>query len=157
MPAPVAPSPVAAPTQGWKQKLFGPAMSDQSMEQNPDIARAWAGRQAEFPEAASSVMSVQPMSTLRKMLSNNAYGYTSPMGQIKINLDQVRADNQDINDVMMHEMEHARQGTGSYFSNLFSSKPEEAAINKEALRKVRRNDIYLPSPPIAQQITKVKK
>jgi hypothetical protein len=145
---------ISAPSQGWKQKLFGPAMSDQSIDQNPEIAKSFAGRSVEFPEAAKNTMSVKPMSTLRKMLSGNAYGFTSPLGQISINLDQIRADQQNIDDVMAHEMEHANQGIGGYIRNMFGiGNDEEKAINKEAMRNVRRTDIPLRPPMSAPSVS----
>lgn len=147
---------MSAPSQGWKQKLFGAAMSDESIDKNPDIARAWAGRQVEFPEAAKNVMSVKPMSMFRKMISDNPYGYTSPLGQISINLDQIRADKQDINDVMAHEMEHANQGMMGYFRNMLGiGNDENKAINAEAMRKVRRTDIPL-RPSMSSPTTKIR-
>lgn len=132
-------------------------MSDASMAENPAIAKSWAGRQIEFPENAKSVISVKPMSMFRKMISNNPYGYTSPLGQISINNDQILADNQNLDDVMAHEMKHANQGIGGFLRQTFGSRePENSAINTEALRKVRNTDIALPNttgqvdPRIAQ-------
>ena len=62
-------------------------------------------------------------------------------------MDQIRADNQNIDDVMAHEMTHAGQGIGGYIRQLFGSRlPENQAINAEGLRKVRRTDIPLRSP-----------
>lgn len=151
---------ISAPSQGWKAKIFGAPMSDESINQNPEIAKAFAGRSVEFPEAAANTMSVKPMSGLRKMLSGNAYGYTSPMGQISINLDQIRADQQDINDVMAHEMEHANQGVMGYVRNMFGiGNDENKAINAEAMRKVHRGDIPLRNitAPSKTPTTKAKK
>lgn len=148
---------ISAPSPGWKSRIFGAPMSDASIEANPEIAKSFSGRSVEFPEAAKNVMSVKPMSTFRKMISGNPYGYTSPLGQISINLDQIRADQQNIDDVMAHEMEHANQGVMGYFRNILGiGNDEERAINKEALRNVRRTDIPLRNITAPSDTTKNK-
>lgn len=152
---------ISAPSAGWKQKIFGAPMSDASIDQNPEIAKSFAGRSIEFPQAAANTMSVKPMSGLRKMLSGNAYGFTSPLGQISINLDQIRADQQNLDDVMAHEMEHANQGIGGYIRNILGiGNDENKAINAEAFRKVRKDNIPLRSPmtaPSQMPVAKAKK
>jgi hypothetical protein len=109
------------------------------------MEKAWAGRSREFPENAANVNRIGEMGYLkRKILGDHTYGSTSPFGTIELNMPAIKADNQDINDVLAHEMVHARQGVGGWLKGMLGSpEPDYEAINTESMRNVRRGDIPL--------------
>jgi hypothetical protein len=141
------PSGMTAPSPNIVQRIMGGVMSDRTAARNPEMEKAWAGRSLEFPEAAAKVTRLGEMGKLKQMITGGAYGSTSPFGTIELNMDAIKRDNQDINDVLAHEMAHAGQGIMGHIRSMFGdNKPEEKAINAEVFRKVRKGDIHLAAP-----------
>jgi hypothetical protein len=125
------------------RRLLGDPISESTDKAWPELRAAWSGRQIEAPDKEGSVTSVKPMNMFNRWRFPDAYGVTSPLGQIQLNKDLIERDKQDLNDVLIHEMTHAKRGFGGFFKNLYSNEPENQAINAEGLRPVRKGDIYL--------------
>jgi len=130
--------------QSLLRRIFGDPVSDSTEQQIPGIRASWMGRQVERPDLEGNVTSIKPMSMFNKWRYPDAYAMTSPFGSIQLNNDAITRDKQDMNDVLIHEMTHANQGMGGFLRKLYNpSKDENAAINAEAMRKVRKTDIEL--------------
>lgn len=149
MPSTPQPNPgmaMSAPSPNLVQRLMGGVMSDRMAKKFPEVEAAYAGRSIEFPENAANVRRVGEMGKIKQWLTGNAYGSTSPFGTIELNMDAIRRDKQDVNDVLAHEMAHAGQGMMGHIRSMFGShEPENKAINAEVFRKVRKGDIQLPN------------
>lgn len=130
--------------QSILRRIFGDPVSDNTEKEMPGMKAAWMGRQAERPDLEGNVSSIRPMSLFNKWMYPDAYAKTSPFGGIQIDRDRILADGQDMNDVLIHEMTHANQGMGGFFRKYYNpSQDENAAIDAEAMRKVRKTDIPL--------------
>jgi len=135
------------PKQGFLRRIFGDPISNATEQAIPGIRAAWSGRQIERPDLEGQVSSIRPMSMLNRLLYPDAYAKTGMFGGIQLNKPLMDRDNQDMNDVLVHEMTHANQGMGGFLRKLYNPSPDEyAAINSEAMRKVRKNDIELRAP-----------
>lgn len=132
--------------QSLIRRLFGDPVSDDTEAAIPGIRAAWMARQIERPDLEESVNSIRPMSAWNRYFNPDAYAVTSPFGGIQLNKELIGHDKQDINDVLIHEMTHAKQGKGGFLRKLYNpSSVEDEAINAEAMRKVRKTDINLPN------------
>lgn len=132
---------------GFLRRLFGDPMSQKTTEEWPELAASWSGRQVERPDLAEKVTSVKPMGMWNKWRYPDAYAVTNPMGGIQLNRELINKEKSDIGDILIHEMTHAGQGAGGFLRKFYNpSKDEDAAINAEALRKVRKTDIPLRTP-----------
>ena len=133
--------------QSLIRRVFGDPVSDATEQSMPGVRAAWTGRQIERPDLEGSVNSIKPMGIINRWRYPDAYAVTSPFGGIQLNKALIDKDKQDINDVLIHEMAHAKQGGGGFLRKLYNPDPvEHEAINAEALRKVRKTDIPLRSP-----------
>jgi len=133
------------PQEGIIPRMMGGVMSNRMATQYPDVEKAFAGRSVEFPENAAKVNRIGEMGFLKRKLTGDAYGSTSPFGTIELNMPAIQRDKQDINDVLSHEMAHAGQGISGFLKSFYSREPEDKAINSEVFRKVRKTDIQLPN------------
>lgn len=123
---------------------MGGVMSDSTAQQWPDLEKAVAGRQIEMPEESAKVNRVMSMGPLFKMLNPDAYAVTGPFKTIALNKDLIEHDKQDVNDVLAHELAHVGQGSRGFLRKFTEPDAvENEAVNREALRKVRRTDIRL--------------
>lgn len=130
--------------QSLIRRIFGDPVSDDTERAMPGIRAAWSGRQIERPDLEGSVNSIKPMGMLNRWRYPDAYAVTSPFGGIQLNKSLIDKEGQDINDVLIHEMTHAKQGKSGFLRKLYNPNPvENEAINAEALRKVRKTDIHL--------------
>lgn len=128
------------------RRLFGNPISETTSQEWPALATSWAGRQIERPDLEGGVTSLKPMGMFNKWRYPDAYAVTNPMGGIQLNRDLIEKEGQDIGDILVHEMTHANQGAGGFLRKFYNpSKDEDAAINAEAMRKVRKGDIQLPN------------
>jgi hypothetical protein len=144
-PAPVGTMGPPAPQQqnpGILRKLFG-GLSKQYGQEWPELQRSWESRQAEQPELASNVSSIKPMGIWDKYMTSGAgaYAMTGPFGGIRLNQGAISRDNQNIDDILNHEMVHAGQGIFGYLKGKFGTPKmrneiENEAINKESMRRV---------------------
>lgn len=136
---------MSAPSPNIIQKILGDNLISSGLKNKyPEIEGAFMGRQIEMPREANAVTRISEMGPWGRMMSPNAYASTGPFGNIALNMDMIKQDKQDVNDVLAHEMTHARQGMMGHIKSLFGSRaPEDEAINKESMRKVRRTDIQL--------------
>lgn len=128
------------------KKIVGGPVSDNQARRWPALAGSFATQSAQMPREASKTNHVGEMGPIFRALNPTAYAATGPFGTIKLNRELIERENQDIGDVLTHEMAHVGQGPMGWLKNAFgidSDKLEHEAINKEALRKVRRGDIYL--------------
>jgi hypothetical protein len=131
------------PQEGIVPRMFGGVMSNRMATKYPEVEASFAGRSIEFPENAAKVNRIGEMGWLKRKLTGDAYGSTSPLGTIELNMPAIRRDGQDLNDVLSHEMAHAGQGLTGFLKSFYSPEPEHKAINAEVLRKVRKTDIPL--------------
>ncbi len=131
------------PQEGFIPRLMGGVMSDRMANKYPEVEKSFAGRSIEFPENAAKVNRIGEMGWLKRKITGDAYGSTSPLGTIELNMDAIRRDKQNLDDVLAHEMAHAGQGVTGFLKSLYSTEPEDKAINAEVFRKVRKTDIPL--------------
>jgi hypothetical protein len=130
--------------ESFLRKLFGDPISENTDKVYPELRAAWSGRQIERPDLEGQVTSIKPMGIFNKWRYPDAYAITNPLGGIQLNRELINQDKQDLNDVLIHEMTHANQGWGGFLRKIYNpSADENAAINAEALRKVRKEDIPL--------------
>jgi hypothetical protein len=130
--------------ESFLRKLFGDPISENTDKVYPELRAAWSGRQIERPDLEGQVTSIKPMGIFNKWRYPDAYAITNPLGGIQLNRELINKDKQDLNDVLIHEMTHANQGWGGFLRKIYNpSADENAAINAEALRKVRKEDIPL--------------
>ena len=135
------------PKQSFLRRIFGDPISETTDKEWPELRGAWSGRQIERPDIEGSVTSVRPMSMFNRWRYPDAYATTNPLGGIQLNRSLIEKEKQDVNDVLIHEMTHAGQGGGGFLRKLFNpSIDENAAINAEAMRKVRKGNIELRTP-----------
>ena len=134
------------PTPSLMQRLFGGVMSDSLAQQWPDLAKSWASREMQYPEMTSQTNRVFEMGPLMKWLNPDAYAVTGPLGTIAMNRGLIERDNQNIDDVLTHELAHVRQGKKGFLRNYYEpSKVEDEAINFEAMHsRPKPKDINLP-------------
>lgn len=138
------PKPPAAPKPSLLRRIFGDPISAATDRAWPELRGAFAGRQIERPDLEGNVTSVKPMGFFNKWRYPDAYAVTNPFGGIQLNRELIEKDKQDLNDVLIHEMTHAGQGAKGFLRKFYNPNPDEyAAINAEALRKVRKGDIPL--------------
>jgi hypothetical protein len=135
---------MVAPSPNIVQRIMGGVMSNRMMDKYPEVAGAYNTRSLEAPQDAANTRRIGEMGWLKRKLTGDAYGSTSPFGTIELNMDAIRRDKQDVGDVLAHEMAHAGQGMMGHIRQMFGSRePEDKAISAEVLRKVRKTDIPL--------------
>lgn len=133
------------PTLSILQRIFGGPMSESTAKEWPALEASMAGRQNEMPVESAKMGRVMPMGRLSKMMYPDAYAVTGPMGTIAMNRELIEKDKQNIDDVLTHELAHVGQGKKGFLRKFYEpNKVEDEAVNREALRNVRREDIRLP-------------
>ncbi len=126
------------------RRIFGDPISEKTTQEWPELAASWAGRQVERPDLEGNVTSIKPMGMWNKWRYPDAYAVTNPLGGIQLNRELIDKEKSNIGDILVHEMTHANQGAGGFLRKFYNpSKDEDAAINAESLRKVRKTDIHL--------------
>lgn len=132
------------PSQSLLRRLLGHNPNVISAGGWPELAQNWASREIEMPNETGQVNRIQPMGWLGKALSGGAYASSNPLtGIMSVNRDAIDKDNQNLGDVLTHELTHMGQGPMGMIRGLFSNQMEDEAVNAEAFRKVRRKDIHL--------------
>lgn len=149
----VKPAAKPAPQRSLLRRIFGEPLSQNTAKQWPELEKQWAGRQIEMPNEEGKVTSLGTMNMFDKFRYPDTFGVTGPFGGIKLNRELIEKENADVGDILVHEMTHAGQGSGGFLKRLVNPKLgnelENQAINKEALRKVRKHDIELrPEQPV---------
>lgn len=145
------------PSTSILQRVFGGPMSESAAKAWPALEASVAGRQVEMPNESAKVGRVMPMGMLSKLMYPDAYAVTGPMGTIAMNRELIEKDKQNIDDVLAHELAHVGQGKMGFLRKFYEpNKVEDEAVNREALRNVRREDIPLRSngpidPTIAER------
>ena len=136
-----------APKQSLLRRIWGDPISASTDKAWPELRKVWSGRQIEAPDKEGSVTSVKPMGMFNKWRYPDAYAVTGPFGGIQLNRDLIQNENQDLGDVLIHEMTHAKQGGGGFLRKFYNpSAVENEAIDAEVMRKVHRKDIELRAP-----------
>jgi hypothetical protein len=132
--------------QSILRRIFGDPISEQTDKDWPELRGAFAGREVERPDLAGNVTSIKPMGMFNKWRYPDTYGVTDQFGRIQLNKELIDKEHSDINDILIHEMTHAGQGAGGFLRKFYNpSKDEYEAINAEAMRKVRKDNINLPN------------
>lgn len=132
---------------GLLRKLLGvDALSNKLGDEWPELQKQWAGRQVEMPKEADQVNKIGKMGIFSKWRNPDAYAVTGPFGTINLNRDLIEKDKQDLGDVLVHELTHVGQGKQGFLRKIYNpSAVENEAVNAEAMRKVRKEDIPLRS------------
>ena len=149
------------PSTSILQRVFGGPMSESTAKEWPALEASMAGRQNEMPVESAKLGRVMPMGRLSKLMYPDAYAVTGPMGTVAMNRELIEKDKQNIDDVLTHELAHVGQGSRGFMRKFYEpNKVEDEAVNREALRNVRREDIRLPDngqidPTIAERSRKV--
>jgi hypothetical protein len=134
--------PDTSPTPNLIQRLFG-LVSPQA-QQWPQLNQAVANQGSIQPDLMNKVTRIMQMGPLFKMMNPDAYAVTGPIGTVALNKDLINKDNQNVEDVLAHEMVHVGQGSGGFLRKFYQpSAVENEAVDKEAMRKVIRGDINL--------------
>lgn len=145
------------PSTSILQRVFGGPMSESTAREWPALEASLAGRQNEMPNETAKLGRVMPMGMLSKMMYPDAYAVTGPMGTVAMNRELIEKDKQNIDDVLAHELAHVGQGKMGFLRKFYEPNAvENEAIDREALRNVRREDIRLPDngqidPTIAER------
>lgn len=149
------------PSVSLIQRLLGGPMSESTAREWPALQQSMAGRQIEMPNESAQMARVMPMGRFTKMMNPEAYGATGPLGTIALNRELIERDGQNIDDVLSHELHHVGQGPMGLLRQIYGDpNVENSAINREAMRNVRREDIPLPNtgpvdPSIAARANQV--
>jgi hypothetical protein len=134
------------PSTSILQRVFGGPMSESTAKEWPALEASMAGRQNEMPVESAKLGRVMPMGMLSKLMYPDAYAVTGPMGTVAMNRELIEKDKQNIDDVLAHELTHVGQGKMGFMRKFYEpDKVENEAIDREALRNVRREDINLPN------------
>jgi hypothetical protein len=121
-------------------------MSESTAKEWPALEASMAGRQNEMPVESAKLGRVMPMGMLSKLMYPDAYAVTGPLGTVAMNRELIEKDKQNIDDVLAHELAHVGQGKMGFMRKFYEpDKVENEAIDREALRNVRREDINLPN------------
>lgn len=150
---------MAEPSSSFLRMLLGGPLSSNLRKSWPELEQSWAGREIEMPEEAADVNKIAEMNWLQKRMYPDTYGVTSPFGTIGLNRELIEKDKQNLGDVLVHELAHVGQGKGGFLRKFYEpNKLEDEAVNREALRNVRREDIPLRGTEIdpTRQIPTVK-
>ena len=149
---------LTSPSPSLLRRIIGEPVSNNMRQSWPELERSFAGRELEMPQEASKVSKVINMGPFTRWRNPDAYAVTGPMGSIALNRELIEKEKQNLDDVLVHELAHVGQGKKGFLRKFFNpSAVENEAVNREALRKVRREDIRLPStglvdPTIAKRI-----
>lgn len=121
-------------------------MAESTKQDWPELNTEWASREVDMPNETSATSRVMPMGSLFKKMNPDAYAVTGPLGTIALNRELIEKDKQNLGDVLTHELTHVKQGKKGFLRQLSGdSEVESEAINREAMRKVNKNDVDLPS------------
>jgi hypothetical protein len=120
---------------------MGGVMSDSTAKEWPALSREVANAEINMPAESQATNRVMEMGPLFKYFHPDVYGVAGPLNTIALNRQLIEKDNQDVGDVITHELTHVGQGSSKYFRK--TQDLENEAVNKEAMRPIRRNDIYL--------------
>lgn len=135
---------ITSPSPGLLRRIFGGPMSSGTAKQWPELEQSWAGREIEMPKESTMTNRVRPMNIIERAFNPDAYAKTSIFGNIALNRPMIEGHNQDLSDILVHELAHVGQGKSGFLRRYFNpSEIENEAINREGLRKVRRGDIEL--------------
>lgn len=126
------------------RRIFGGPLSESTAQNWPQLQQQWAGREIEMPEETARVNRIINAGPLFRYFNPDAYAVTGPFGTVALNRPLIEKEGQDLGDVLTHELAHIGQGKKGFLRKFYEpSKVEEEAINREAMRKVRRSDIPL--------------
>lgn len=126
------------------RRILGSPMSERTKQEWPELEAAYAGREIEMPEETARANRIINMGPFTRFMNPDAYAVTGPFGTIALNRALIEKENQDLSDILIHELSHVGQGKKGFLRNYFNpSEIENEAINREAMRKVRKGDIYL--------------
>jgi len=127
--------------------MLGGPMSESTAQSWPALEASLAGRQNEMPNEAGKLNYLSTMGPLSKMMYPDAYAVTGPMGSVMMNRELIEKDKQNVDDVLAHELTHVGQGKMGFLRKFYQpDKVENEAIDREAMRNVRREDVNLPMP-----------
>lgn len=129
------------PNPSLIRRILGNPVQDKNW---PELEASFAGREIEMPAEANKVNRIINMGPFSRWRNPDAYAVTGPFGTIALNRKLIEKDNQNLDDVLVHELAHVGQGKSGFLRKFFNSSDiEQEAINREALRNVRREDIPL--------------
>lgn len=128
------------------RRLFGGVMSNSTEKDWPQLAQEMNDAEISMPSEALATNRVTEMGPVSRFLHPDAYAVTSPFGTIAFNRALIEKDKQNLGDVVTHELTHIGQGKSAFLKKYVPGgldKLEQEAVNREAMRPVRRNDVYL--------------
>lgn len=140
---------------------MGGVMSDSTAKNWPQLEQEVADAEVNMPNESQATNRVYEMGPVTRFLHPDAYAMTSPLGTIAFNRGLIEQDKQNLGDVVTHELTHIGQGKSAFFKKFQTgglNKLEDEAVNKEAMRPIRRDDVYLrPEKGIDTTPTKKKR
>lgn len=132
------------PSPSLLRKILGNPVSEGLGNQWPELRQSFAGRELEMPRESAKVTNIGMMGPFSRWMNPDAYAVTGPFGTVRLNRALIDKDKQNIDDVLVHELAHVGQGKKGFLRQMYNpSAVENEAINKEAMRNVRRTDIEL--------------
>lgn len=125
---------------------MGGVMSDSLSKEWPALAGEVANSEINMPDESQATNRVVEMGPISKLLYPDAYAVTGPFNTIAFNRGLIEQDKQNLGDVVTHELTHVGQGSRGFKRYIPGGRTEleNEAINREAMRPIRREDIYLP-------------
>lgn len=139
-----------APSPGILRRIFGGPISESVQNEYPELAKAWAHQEFTMPQETTMTNRVSPMGPLGRFLSGGAYAAANPiLGTISLNRQLIERDQQNLEDILTHELTHIRQkpslmaGFRKYYTPPENVPEEQEALAAEQNRPRGRGDIYL--------------
>lgn len=129
------------PRPSLLRRILGSGAESQNW---PELELEMARMERQFPNETAKARLMQ-MGPLQRWRTPDAYAATGPMGTIALNRQLIERENQNLGDVLSHELAHVGQGPGGFLRNIIDpSGVENEAINKESMRIMpKKRDIYL--------------
>jgi hypothetical protein len=134
------------PSPGLFRRLMGGrVMSDSLSQQWPELQKEFVNREFDMPQEAAKTNRLMQMGPIMRWLHPDAYAVTGPLGTVALNRNLIEKEGQHLGDVLTHELTHVGQGRRGFLKNFYNpTEVEREAIDKEAMMKKDRRDVYLP-------------
>jgi hypothetical protein len=128
------------------RRLMGGVMSDSTAQNWPALSQEVANAEINMPAESQATNRVFEMGPISRTLYPDTYAMTGPLGTIGFNRQLIEQDKQNLGDVVTHELTHVGQGMRGFNRYIPGGRQEleNEAVNAEAMRPIRREDVYLP-------------
>lgn len=139
---------------------MGGVMSDSTAKNWPQLESEIADAEINMPNESQATNRVFEMGPVTRTLYPDAYAMTGPLGTIGFNRGLIEQDKQNLGDVVTHELTHIGQGKQAFYKKYLPgglSALENEAVNKEAMRPIRRDDVYLSPENTGIDVSPTKK